>query len=60
MTVVATAVAHVRSVRAEVEAARAVAIDLSGRPIEAGDLHAVDIWAAAETRDREEDSTWFL
>ena len=43
MTVVATAVAHVRSVRAEVEAARAVAIDLSGRPIEAGDLHAVDI-----------------
>ena len=56
--VAATAVAHVRSVRAKVEVERAVATALCGRPIAAVALHIVHIGAAAVTRSGQEDCTY--
>ena len=55
VTVVASAVVHVRSVRVEVEAARVAAIVLSGRPIVTVALHVVLIRAAAVARSGKED-----
>ena len=60
MPVAATVEVRGRFVRVEVEAVRAVAIALSGRPIAAVDLHVVHKVAEAVASSGEEDRTCCL